>query len=151
MAESNKLNKERFKIIGSVYIMPIKSSQILLSRRFNTGYQDGNYSMVAGHLEKGETVTEGVVREALEEANIKIDLKNLEYALTLYRADCERIDLFFMTAKWQGEIKNMEPERCSDLKWFPLDDLPENTIPYIRKAIDCYKEGIKYYDYLLKD
>ena len=79
--------------------------------------------------------------------------------------DHERIDLFFTVKNWQGEkrtsslrsenlvssqgseIKNMEPEKCDDLSWFPLNDLPKNTIPYIRKAIECYKEGISYCEF----
>lgn len=147
-------NKERFKIIPSVYNFFIKDGKILLSRRFNTGYEDGNYSLpAAGHGEEGETLREGTTREALEETGIRIDVEDLEFALIMHRYCPDkdnphaRLDFFFLVKSWHGEIKNMEPDKCDDLTWFPLDNLPQNTIPYIRKAIECYRQGINYCEF----
>ena len=132
--------KERFKLIPSVYALFIKDGKILLLRRFQTGFEDGKYGLVAGHADGGETMRNAMVREALEEAGVKIKPDDLGLAVTMHRwcGDHERMDLFFTAKDWQGEIKIMEPNKCDDLSWFPLDNLPENIIPYIRKAIDCY-------------
>ena len=58
--------------------------------------------------------------------------------------DDERIDFFMTADKYTGEIKNCEPNKCEELKWFPLDDLPDNIIPYIKEAINNYKNNIFY-------
>lgn len=58
--------------------------------------------------------------------------------------DRERINYFFTVDRWNGEIKNNEPNKCDDLKWFDLDGLPENTIPYIREAISNYDKKLNW-------
>lgn len=63
------------------------------------------------------------------------------------RQDDERIDFFFTADKWEGEIVNTEPEKCDDLSWFPLDNLPSNTIPYIKYAIECVWKNVSYSEY----
>jgi 8-oxo-dGTP pyrophosphatase MutT (NUDIX family) len=142
-------HKERFKLIPSVYAFFIKDGKILLLRRFQTGYEDGKYSLVAGHSDGGETMKSAMVREALEEAGVRLSPDNLELVHTMHRwcVDHERIDLFFAVKNWDGEIKNMEPNKCDDLSWFPLDKLPENIIPYIKSAISHYLIGEKYCEF----
>lgn len=56
----------RFKLIPAVYLLLRSKGKILLLRRSNTGYQDGMYSLIAGHLDGDELGTEGLIREAKE-------------------------------------------------------------------------------------
>lgn len=144
---ANDPNKNYFKIIPAVFLILTKENKILLLRRANTGHMDGQYSMVAGHLEPNETLREGMKREALEEAGIIIELKNLQLNNVIHRVGDERVDYFFVAEKWEGEPEIMEPYKCDDLSWFDLDNLPENTIYYIREAIENYKTGNTYSDF----
>lgn len=142
--------KERFKVTPSVYLILERDRQILLLQRQNTGYEDGKYSLPAGHKESGEHPTEAVVRESLEEIDVEIDTRYLSCAHVMMRIrdiDSERVDLFFTTRVWEGEPQNIEPEKCSHLGWFAIDNLPENTIPYIREAIKCWRQGIIYSEF----
>lgn len=59
----------------------------------------------------------------------------------------ERIDVFLIADKWNGEPQNTEPHKCDDLSWFPLDNLPKNVIPYIRQALECVKNNIFYSEF----
>lgn len=117
-------------------------------RRFNTGFEDGKYSVVAGHLDGGETVRQGAMREAREEAGVEINPDTLQVVGVIHRnSDHERIDFFLAATDWQGEPTNLEPQFCDDLCWAPLDALPENTIPYVRRAIENYLGGIWFDEY----
>jgi 8-oxo-dGTP diphosphatase len=139
---------ERHKIIASVYMLFVRDGKILLLRRCNTEYEDGNYGLVAGHLDAHESLTAAAIREAKEESGVDIDANDLEVKTTMHRRQSdERVDFFFEVKKWTNEPINTEPDKCDDLSWFPLDDLPPNTIPYIRQAIECYQKGILYSEF----
>jgi ADP-ribose pyrophosphatase YjhB (NUDIX family) len=136
--------KKRHKNIPASYFTCIKDNKILLLRRLNTSYEDGNYSLVAGHVEAGETFTDCVIREAREEVGIILVAKDLHVFHIMHRNSIladktrneERVDVFFIADKWKGDIRNNEPDKCNDLSWFDINNLPSNTIPYIRQVIN---------------
>ena len=141
----------RHKIVPASYLMLIKNNQVLLARRMNTGHEDGNYSMPAGHIEPGESATSTLIREAKEEAGVTIKPEDVRMAHVMCRkgsgSENERVDFFFSAEKYVGIPKIMEPEKCDDMRWFPIDDLPENTIGYIKQAIDCSRKVIVYSEF----
>lgn len=137
---------ERYKLIAAVYIVLIRDGKVLLIRRANTGHQDGNYGVPAGHMEAGETVRETAIREGMEEVAVVLESENLTVVHTIVRKkavteDGDRVDFFLLAKDWAGEPKNNEPHKCDDIGWFPLDNLPENTTPYTRQALDCIRRG----------
>ena len=139
------MSTERFKLIPAVHLFLIKDDQVLLLRRFNTGWEDGNYSVPAGHADGNETMRQAMAREALEEIGVTIRPEDLEIAHVMHRmSDSERVDFFFTAATWDGQPSNVEPEKCDDLSWYSLNALPENTIDYIRQALECYQKGESY-------
>ncbi|MCS5422163.1 MULTISPECIES: NUDIX hydrolase [Psychrilyobacter] len=134
--------KERIKMYVAVHLFIIKENKILLLRRYNTGYEDGNYSVPAGHVDGNETFIEAAIREAKEETGIIIKKEEILPIQVMHRKKSfeERIDYFLETLTWKEEIRNMEPHKCDKLEWFEIDKLPENTIPYIKYAIENYKK-----------
>ena len=135
----------RFKLITSVYLILIKDNKILLSRRYQTGYMDGHYSLPAGHLEDGETIRQALVREVKEEIGIIIKPDDIVLVHTMHRKEEDiRVDLFFTANSYQGNPTNAEPEKCDDLSWFPQGNLPDNLLPYIRQAITQHLRGSFY-------
>ena len=141
------MQTEKFKLRSAVYLLPIRDGKVLLSRRFNTGWMDGKYSLIAGHLDGNETVFEAMIRESLEEANLVINKKDLIPATVIHRkSDVEYIDFFFVVNKWEGEPIINEPEKCDDMSWFSVDDLPDNLLPFIKEAIENYKNKVAFFE-----
>jgi len=143
--------KDRFKLVCASYLLIRKDNQILLHLRQNSGFMDGFYSLVSGHLDGHESFSQCMVREAKEEAGIKVKETDLTVVHVINRFEklnppplSERVDVFMEVKSWQGEITNMEPDKCVSLDWFDLDDLPENTIPYIKEALMDIKNNIHY-------
>jgi len=152
MPYTGSMNEERFKLLTGVYLILRRGDEVLLLRRANTGYQDGKYSLVAGHLDGDELATVAMAREAKEEAGITIDPKELKLVHTDHRLrrgepGQERIELFFEASKWEGEIVNNEPHKHDDLSWHPINNLPTETIAYIRNALTRVSQGITFSEY----
>lgn len=145
--------KPRYKLIAEVYLVITNNhNQILLSKRLNTGYEDGKYSFIAGHVEENESLTQAIIRESREEAGIVINPQNLKLLHVMHRnkektTDEERIGFFFTTNKWHGQIVNCEPQKCSEIAWFTFNNLPSNIIPYIRQAINCFHKKINFSEF----
>ena len=141
--------KPRHTVRVASYVMLQRDAKILMLRRYNTGYEDGKYSFIAGHVEAQESCTQAALREAREEAGIDLELGDLHVAHILHRLapDAEIIDVFYSAPKWHGEIANREPHKCDDLRWFPMNRLPRNTIGYIRHVIEHIQRGVMYSEY----
>lgn len=132
----------------TVHLFFFRENQILLIRRFNTGYADGQYSVPAGHLDGGETVIAAAAREALEEVGVRIQAQDIEFSSVMHRIeDQERVDFFVRIRGWDGEPFNAEPEKCDEVRWVDRNDLPSNTIPYIQQALNNHFQKIKFYEF----
>ncbi len=132
----------------TIHMFFLRGNKILLIRRFQTGYMDGHYSVPAGHLDGGESVRAAAVREAREEVGVQIDPAAIRLAGVFHRLNGEeRVDFFVHVLEWNGEPVNAEPGKCNDIRWADGKNLPENTIPYVRKAIENYRAGVMFEEF----
>lgn len=144
--------KKRFSAPIAVFLIILKNenakTKILLQKRQNTGYMDNMWDLCAsGHVENGETATQAIIREAKEEIGIKILNENLEFAGFYYnhmegKTYCY---VYFKAAKYENTPKINEPEKCSEIKWFDLEDLPADMIPDRKMSVLNYLDG-KYFE-----
>jgi len=137
--------KERYRLIAAVYLILLRNGQILMLRRFNTGYMDGAYSLPAGHVEPDESLRACLAREAKEEIGIILNSADLSLVHTIHRPeDNGRLCFFFAAEKWQNEPRNLEPEKCDAMQWFNLGALPKNMALEVAQALDCYQKKTVY-------
>lgn len=150
--------KERFKIKCAVVLILTKMENgkeyVLLLKRQNTGILDGKYDIsCCGHLEKGETLKEAIVRETKEEIGIIVSKDNLHYSSTIhcdFEGD-EYLLVAFYTNQYEGTPKIMEPDKSSELAWFPIHELPNEIADNRRIMIENYLNQNLYSEFGFKN
>lgn len=141
--------KRHFELHGAVYLVLVKDNKLLIQRRYKTGWMDGSFSLVSGHLEGGETALSAMVRETKEEAGIIIQGSDLKVIHILHRksVDTEYIDIFFKAKSWQGNPQIMEKDKSDKLEWVPLNNIPKEVLGHVRQAIKCYLNKIPFSEF----
>lgn len=142
------MTQTRHQNIVAAYLVLKKQNAVLLLKRKNTGYEDGNYSVVSGHVESGESFRQTIIREAKEEANIMITEADILQTHVQHRKSSwdqsERVDVYFLIEKWNGDVTNNEPEKCESLEWHSIENLPDNTIECVKIALQALFSNIEY-------
>ena len=133
------LTRVKLPVVAHVFLL--REGSVLLARRHGTGFEDGKYGPVGGHLDGGEPATAAAARECREEIGVGIDPADLRFLGVVHYASPggEGIDLFFACSRWAGEPRPVAD--CDELRWCPLDRLPEGTIPFVRRAIERHLLG----------
>ncbi len=134
----------RHPFFAAVYLIARRGDTILMADRQNTGYADGQWSVVAGHIEAEESMFSALQREALEEAGVIIAKEDMRVVHVMHRncgVENSRFDIFIESEKMIGEPYIAEPEKCSEMRWVSVLALPENTVPYVREAIVHIQRG----------
>lgn len=141
----------RFVVVPAAYVFLLRPGspegrvEVLLQLRHGTGYMDDHWAAAAaGHVERGETAYDAAHREALEE--IGVTDVDLTFVTTMQRTRRaapidERVDFFFTARSWSGEPRILETAKAADLRWWPLDELPEPVVPHERVVLDGLRDG----------
>jgi len=123
----------------------VAGPEVLLQLRQNTGYMDDHWAAAAaGHVEAGETAYDAAHREASEEIAVKdLDLTFVTAMQRTRHADAidERIDFFFTARTWTGEPRIVEPDKCAELRWCPLDALPDPVVPHELQVLSALRDA----------
>jgi 8-oxo-dGTP pyrophosphatase MutT (NUDIX family) len=139
------MGANKFSLHAAVYLLLEKDNKVLMLRRFNTGWEDGKYTLPAGHLDGGETVKTAAIREAREEIGVDISVDDLELVHVLHAlTNFEYVTFFLKANKWNGTPTNIETEKSDDLQWSSLDDLPQNTVNQVKNFFENYKNNITF-------
>lgn len=91
---------------------------------------DGRLCPPGGHVEKGETPTQAIIREIQEELGVSVKQEDLEFACVAARntSPTEYVAYEFVIRDKDYPFHNAEPEKCSELVWVDMNDLPSEII-----------------------
>ena len=140
------MGKCNFRV--SVNLVLEDKDSILLMRRYNTGWNDGMYALMGGHVEDSENPIDALIREAKEELGIELFKEDIDYLFTM-AVNPDHIYLYFGCNKYLGNIENKEFDQCDDIRFFNVNKLPENIIGADKKALSYIlsENSVKYDEY----
>jgi len=119
---------------------------LLAKRSKNCRDEHGNWDNGGGGLEFGHTVLDTLKKEIKEEYCVDV----LNYEFLGYR-DVHRIhnnqkthwvSLDFKVLIDRNKVKNGEPHKFDDMKWFRLAKLPKPLHSQLPKALKMYKDKL---------
>jgi len=108
------------------------------------------FNQPAGHLETGETLTEAVVREVVEETGFSF---RPEALLGFYLWHCDEADTTFLRLAFVGDASAPATEPVLDdgviaTHWLTRNDVlarqPQLRSPLVLRCIDDYLSGTRY-------
>lgn len=143
--------KDKNLIVPWTHLILMKDERILLSKRKDTWYHDGEYGAVAWHVEQWESFIDATIREAKEEIGIGLKPNQLRMIHVQNKKqewyNYERIHIYFVATEREGEIKNMEPNKCEELSRFNMKDLPENILDCVKASIENINNKVMYSEF----
>lgn len=139
------------QLVPASYVLLLRGEpgtvQVLLHLRRGTGFMDGHWAALAGHVEEHESARAAAAREAYEEAGVRIEPVDLEPLTALHRTKPgagpteQRVDFFWTVRRWSGEPAIREPAKNAAMDWFALDALPEPCVPHEKRILDALAHG----------
>ena len=118
--------------------------EILMLKRAGTGYYDGYYDLPGGHLEEGEDIFDGMIRESKEEIGITLKREDMEILHIYHKYTKGMLKFVFKANKYEGNPINAEPQNCEKIEWIEIDKLPKNIVPSISNELENINKGIYY-------
>ena len=107
-------------------------------------YLDNQYDLPGGHLESGEDLYDAMIREAKEELGIEIEREDMQMVHIYHHFEKNMLKFVFKVKIFKNEIQNLEPEKCKELKWVDIENLPDNTISGIKRELEYIKSKKHY-------
>lgn len=125
-----------------------RDGRFLLVEEIAKSTQKKVLNQPAGHIEKGESVLEAVIRETLEETQRHFTAEAL---LGLYRLEADNGKTYFRYT-FVGSVSDIDPETqldpdILDTHWLSIDEIATSDklrSPLVMSCINDYLSGIRY-------
>jgi 8-oxo-dGTP diphosphatase len=128
-------------LIFAVRLIVEEEGKMLFLRQ--TKKNGGRFSLIGGNVEENEFAREALAREAQEEAGIHVEPHDLRLVHVLHRHKLKKDEtllvLYFRAARFHGEPAALEPKKFKDVRWLPVNNLPQD----VSKATLHVLQGIR--------
>lgn len=119
----------------------LENDKVLLIKRINSKTFNNLWSNPGGIVEEGESLEEACIRELSEELGIEVVIKQKISDYEDYRED----QLFgrytgFLVEITSGKPEIKEPNKIAEMKYWPLNRLPEDIAPYTLQYLNDLKQ-----------
>ena len=132
--------------VPCVCVIMEQDDKVLFLLRGDIDWKPNEFVVPSGHVEDNETFMQAATREVLEEVGLAIEPKDLEYKGLVHRKapGSIRIDVWFLAKQYSGSPQNKEPTTHRKIEWVNPQQLPPNTVDYIRFGLDMIRNGRQY-------
>lgn len=122
------------------------NNDILLVRRKHPTFGNGMYSFIGGQVEPDERALQGLVREVREETGLHLKESDFSFVHVLDRKGTEGpfIALCFKTDITGMHPINSEADKHDDMRFFPMNNPPENLLDAHKQVLACIAKGMSY-------
>jgi 8-oxo-dGTP diphosphatase len=128
-----------------------RASCFLLARRGMAARNEaGTWEFPGGTVEFGERLEDSIVREFREEYGMDIELFGLLGVFDhILPAESQHwVSITYLARHTAGTPTIMEPDKCMEIGWFPLDALPSPLSQITLDNVEKFrKEGTRWSDF----
>ncbi len=139
-----KKNWKTFLVGVGTGVVILKNNQVLLNlRNKEANNRIGEWELPGGTAEFGDTIEETVIKEVKEETNLTVKPLHCVCVHQDFVEGQHWISFGFVAELISGKLKNLEPHKFKEIKFFDLTKLPENTSKLSKEVIESFKSGKK--------
>ncbi|MBQ9121791.1 MAG: NUDIX hydrolase [Clostridia bacterium] len=121
----------------------IENNEILLVQQKLS--DNRNWSLPGGRLERGETLSQGLIREMKEETGLDVEIVRMLYLCDVAASFNTILHITFLLKRISGEIElpsnEFDENPIHDVKFVPISELAQYG--FSEKFIQVIKDGFK--------
>jgi mutator protein MutT len=129
--------------VGVGAIIVDEAGNVFLAQRGPKAKNErGLWEFPGGSVEFGETLRAALAREIDEEYGIRIEVGDLLTVTDHILPDEKQhwVSPSYICRILEGAPTIREPEKCSAIGWFALDDIPDNLTLVTRHDLEIYRQ-----------
>lgn len=129
--------------VGAILVDP--AGRVFLSRRGKHSKNERDlWEFPGGAVEFGEKMSDALKREMAEEYGIEIEVGALLDVVDhiLPTEGQHWVSPTYICGIIKGEPRILEPEKCSEIGWFAVDNIPENLSMVTRQNLIHYRQKL---------